>query len=428
MAKKPKHPNAPSKGLGQKEKQFLHLKEFSLGKPNELSLNVLEQKAAEIENPDKKSFLLDFREANLSQEESGAEVSLSADGNTVTGTNSKKTQSKQSEKPSAQESKPSFLGADSQTEIARRQHRRRGYRRLSIAVVLVLCVCALGFGGSWAYQQYERISTNAGMLKEACSLIEQSDDITLSIDEYFQTSFNEDTVTTATELLGTLDDARSYLNKAKQYATDARDNLDGSAHDKEAAERALNTIAARETLLDTAEQRLNDDIAAKQAIDALDEAQSCIDEGNALLVHAASVVSNTTEDNVNSSTKYTTSAQEKFSAAKAAIENAQNLYPSADCSTILSYVEKRLEAASEALLSNAAILLQDRQTAETHNDAYNAADQAATALAKDLPSALSQAIVDAYAANEEPLQETYNDARNTAASNDSFLRDYLGTN
>ena len=41
----------PLRGLGQKERKFLHLKEFSQGKPNELSLNVLEQKVADLDEP-----------------------------------------------------------------------------------------------------------------------------------------------------------------------------------------------------------------------------------------------------------------------------------------------------------------------------------------------------------------------------------------
>ena len=48
MARKKKR---SGRGLGHKETQVLHLKEFSQGKPNELSLNVLEQKAAAQDEP-----------------------------------------------------------------------------------------------------------------------------------------------------------------------------------------------------------------------------------------------------------------------------------------------------------------------------------------------------------------------------------------
>lgn len=45
------------------------------------------------------------------------------------------------------------------------------------------------------------------------------------------------------------------------------------------------------------------------------------------------------------------------------------------------YVSLRQTAVSEALSSNAAILLQDKKTAESHNDAYNKADKKATSMA-----------------------------------------------
>lgn len=417
----------PHRGLGQKEKQFLHVKEFSIGKPNELSFDVLEKKAALQDAKDSQAFLLDFRESSLTKQ--GSDQDDSAQPTAKETKKSKKGKKKTSQHGAPAQSKPAataFMSGDSQVEIERRQRRRRHYRIASIIVVALVCVGLAIAGGYWAYQQYQRLSTSVGMLKEACSLIEQSDEVTVAIDDYFQTSFSDETVDKATELLGNIDSARDLLSEAKDCATDARDNLEGSDRDKQAAERALNTIAARETLLDTAEERLNDDLAAKPAIDALESAQTAIDEGNALIIRAASVVSDTTEENVNSSTKYTTSAQDKFNEAKGLIEQAKKTYPDADVSVELDYVNKRLEAASEALLSNAAILLQDRQTAESHNDAYNAADQVATQMAKSLPKSLAQPVIDAYAQKEEPLIEAYTAARNDAASNDSALRDYLG--
>ena len=125
----------------------------------------------------------------------------------------------------------------------------------------------------------------------------------------------------------------------------------------------LATIVSRETMLDSAEQRLNDDIAAKKAIDEVVKAQDAIDEGNALLAQSAQVISNTNEDTVAQSTEYTTSAKAKFEEAKTLIEQAQEYYSSADFKSLLEYVEKKSEAAGEALSSNAAILIQDKATA-----------------------------------------------------------------
>lgn len=315
MARKKKR---SGRGLGHKETQVLHLKEFSQGKPNELSLNVLEQKAAAQDEPSRgaKWRLPNFRKGASTA--GGKEKNLTAE---------KATKRNSAEaKPQPSERK-TFLGADSQAEIARRKQRRRWYRRFSIALVAVVCIGAIGVGGYWAYQQYEQLNTSVGVLREACELVKQSDETTVAIDKYFQDTFGDDTVSRAQELSAAIPDAKDQLESARVYAQKAESELDGSQRDKEAAQRALNAIAVREELLDVADQRMKEDIAAKQGIDAMNEAWSCIQEGNALLTQAATVVSDTTADNVAKSTEFTTSAQAQFSKAKECIAKAKGFYP-----------------------------------------------------------------------------------------------------
>lgn len=292
MARKKKR---SGRGLGHKETQVLHLKEFSQGKPNELSLNVLEQKAAAQNEPSR-----------------SAKWHLPSFGKAASAAGSKEKSSKaeKATKRNSAETKPqpserkSFLGEDSQAEIARRKQRRRWYRRFSVAFVSVVCIGAIGVGGYWAYQQYERLNTSVGVLREACGLVEQSDETTVAIDKYFQDTFGDDTVSRAQELSAAIPEAKDQLESARVYAQKAESELDGSQRDKEAAQRALNAIAVREELLDVADQRMKEDIAAKQGIDAMNEAWSCIQEGNALLTQAATVVSDTTADNVAKSTEF----------------------------------------------------------------------------------------------------------------------------
>lgn len=431
MAKKNKH---GGRGLGRKETQFLHLKEFSQGKPNELSLNVLEQKAEALDEPSRSSvFRLPSFGKDSTADESKSVRPKKAEQPTrkkskAKGRKAAKATRKHAEtKPQASSRKP-FLGADSQAEIAHRKQRRKWYRRFSIAVVAAVCLGAAGVGGYWAYQQYEKLSTSVGVLHEACSLIEQSDKTTVAIDEYFQDAFGDDTVSRAQSLSAAIPDAKDQLESARVYAQKAESELDGSQRDKEAAQRTLNAVAARESLLDLADQRMKEDVVAKQAIDTMNEAWEDIQEGNALLAQAATVVSDTTAENVAKSTEFTTSAQSQFSKAKDAIAKAKEQYPSADYAASLAYVEKRITATNEALASNAAILIQDKSTAESHNDAYNKADQEAVAMAKELPKQFSQPVVDAYSAATADLVSQYEALRSDAASNDAYLREYLGQN
>lgn len=437
MARKNKR---PGRGLGKKETQFLHLKEFSQGKPNELSLNVLEQKAAAQEEPPRSGL---FRLPSFGREAEGAEGKeerRKRTGGAKAPSHKKVETRKKTERRSVRaerknapavqagsERKP-FLGADSQEEIARRKQRRKWYRRLSIATVVVVCLCAVGVGGYWAYQKYERLSTSVGVLHEACGLIEQSDKTTVAIDEYFQDPFDDDTISRAQQLSAAIPDAKEQLESARVYAQKAESELDGSQRDKEAAQRTLNAVASRENLLDVADKRMKEDIVAKQGIDAMNEAWSHIQEGNALLAQAATVVSDTTAENVGKSTEFTTSAQAQFSKAKDSIAEAKKIYPAANYDDELAYIEKRMTAINEALASNAAILIQDKSTAEAHNDAYNKADQEAVALAKELPKQFSQPVADVYSATTADLVSQYESLRADAASNDAYLREYLGQN
>ena len=414
-------------GLGHKEKQFLHLKEFSQGKPNEISFNVLEQKAAQQEGANHKKGLSVPLFNSERDAVAGKEVVRSSNDSMVR-RGKKKHERKHERRASVSvESPSSFLGKDSQEEIAQRQRRRRVYRRFSIALVAVIVVCLAGVGGYTAYQHYQQLTTSVGVLKEACSLIEKSDETTMKIDAFFQRPFDDDTVTTSQALLEEIPSAREQLESALVYAHKAQGELEGSQRDKEAADRTVASIEARQRLLDAAEQRLQQDGEAKQAIDAMNDAWSKIQEGNSLLAQAAEVVSDTTNDNVSKSTEYTTQANAAFAEAKTSLEAAKKFSPSAKMDAAEQYVAKKQTAAAEALQSNAAILIQDKQTAESHNDAYNKADAEAVELAKSLPKNFAQPVIDAYASSVQQYVDAYETARSDAAGNDDFLRDYLAS-
>ena len=87
---------------------------------------------------------------------------------------------------------------------------------------------------------------------------------------------------------------------------------------------------------------------------------------------------------------------------------------------------KRLEEIGFGLLSNEAILIQDRKTAEKNNDLYNKADSASIELAKKFPETFAQPLVDAYTQASSDFDDQLMQLRNDVGRYDSFLRDYLG--
>ena len=215
----------PLRGLGQKERKFLHLKEFSQGKPNELSLNVLEQKVADLDEPPRR-FRFWQKRTKSQTDASPLPSSLPENGSaSVNQAESVKKTSRKTKgfKRAVKESKHSsehsgsnstFLGMDSQAEIAQRQRRRKRYRQVSIAVVATLCICAAAVGGSWLYQEQVRLSTSVGVLHEACDIIEKSDEVTVTIDTFFQSPFDDNTVSTATSLVDSIPGVREDLSTA----------------------------------------------------------------------------------------------------------------------------------------------------------------------------------------------------------------------
>ena len=466
--------NKKQRRLDRREEKSLHIVEFSAGKPNEISFNVLE-KMASAQDAQEKPGLFDriFRRsktqhgpsnpvidssvaasasstvpsgvsaADLASGTASSAASGSAPGSAsgAFGTSDGATASRggafgtpggaasHGATPHTGPRKP-FLGEDSRQEIKRRQTQRKRYRFVSIAIVVVVCVGLLAAGGYQAYTHYQTQTSNVAVLQQSCDLIEQSDTTIVAIDEFFKAEFGDDTVQRAQDLLAQIPDARQTLVSARALANQANQGLYSSTSDKEASEHALATIDARETLLDNAEKRLNEDIAAKQAMDAMNSAYDSIQQGNSLLGQAAREVSTGQEssaDQINQSSEYTRESQTAFTQARDQLAQVSTLYPSADIKDEQAYVEARIEQTNYALASNEAMLIQDKSTAEQNNDSYNNLDKEAIALAETFAESFDQPVIDAYVANTQSLVDAYNQARNDMGTHDDYLRGYLHT-
>lgn len=392
---KPRGPRIPR--LLKHEQDSLHLAEFSQGKPYELSLNVLENKALE-QNPTA----------------SGTPAVLSG---TVAASGAIANAPSRKAVPLMDES--------SQAEVSRRQKKRRFTRAISALAIVAVSCAVIAAGGVYLWQQNEDRLSNVDLLHRAASHIEAADQVIVDVDSFFQQAFDENTPTRITELQLQLPTARTELQRASTYAERANQGLTSAGTDKTAAENTLSTIASRETLLQIAEDRLAEDAAAYQAVTLAHDAWDQVESANSLIAQAAIVVSNTSPETTNRSTEYLTSARDLLAQASSALTQAQEAYPAADLALVTQYVAERALAVDEALASNDAILLQDRQTAETHNEAYNQADARAVDLAESLPEDIAQPIYDAYEKEAGELGQEYESVRADVARSDAFLRGYL---
>lgn len=474
-----------SSGLGDNEKRSLHIVEFSKGKPNELSLNVLDNLASDT--GEKRGFFKRLfggktNGAHPSTQVIGSDVgapkvssSSSATGDTGrVSTLSREANDKEKAKAAVKEGghskwarllsvdkdsqdtdfrKAKFLkkadkekakqertakaglavpnqtpliGLDLVDEVKRRQKARRRYRIASICVVVALCLAGIGAGGYYLYGQYLEQLEGIDLLKTSVGDIEGADNTIVAIDDYFSRPFDDGSISEANHLLDDIPGAQSRLNSAEEKAARAVEGLDVGSDDRQAAEHAVSSIALRKQLLEVANERLVDDVAAKTSYDKMEEAWTAVQEGNALMVQAANLVADTTKDNVYQAGEYMKQAKTRFKDAKSSLKEGFKAYSLIKEDKEYDYLDLRIKSIAYALKSNEAILIQDKKTAEKNNDKYNKLDKKAAKLSKNFGDGFTVGVVEAYAANQKELQSKYESIRSDMGTHDSYLRDYLG--
>lgn len=444
--------------LKHTEQDSLHLVEFSQGRPNEISFNVLDKKSGLSSTPEKKRFFSRFRRKNKgSYEGFGPSMALGSGENTALkdaltqdaqsaseqgAFGGQKTESSgkmrgkhaqpKTKRFGRQDEEVPFLpnasgfSAEVHAEIGRRQKRRARSRIISIVLVVLVAAVLVAFAGMWLYQEYEKNRSNRELIDQSCSYIEQSDKTLVAIDEFFSQPFADDSVEKAEQLQAQIPSALDLLEDAKSFAIRADKAIESSTADKEAAQSAYNTIVSRETMFKLASEKLVIDINAKKSMDAMDSIEKNINDVQYLLAQAATTVKQTSSETVAQSTEWLMEAQTKLEESRTALDEIIERLPEGDFTIYSDYLNKRLDEVKYGLLSNDAILIQDRKTAEANNELYNQIDRESVELAKAFPTPFAQPLVDAYAKASEELDKQFAQLRNDIGGYDSFLRSYLG--
>lgn len=414
-----------AKGKKTKFEQAAHIKEHTVGTSNEISFSVLDaaKKAADgdssgVDSP-RPGFLhiFSFRGKKVRSTPTKDDVlPLSGEGAAALPSDSV------SSTPVT--ANPKYV--EPAAEIARRKAKRRNYNRLVIAFVVVVSLTIIGAVGYFAYSEITNHTTQVSTLDEALDLVIEADETIIAIDEVLAQPVTDESIARVAGLTTQIEQARQDLGRAKAATQQANANLRDSA-DKEAATQAIASIDAREEMLTLGSTLMQADITAKQSIDALVEAWGLILQADTFAREAAALVTDTTAANVEASMQSTRQSLESLTKAQSLVNQVVAAYPSINVSVQQQYLAKKIEASQEALASDEAILLQDRQTAETHNNAYNQADKEAVELAKSLPENPAQPVLDQYATETDTVKANYQLARTRAGMADAFLRDYLGT-
>lgn len=314
---------------------------------------------------------------------------------------------------------------DPEREIRRRKKNRR--LRRAAAVALSVCACCLlaGSGALWLANEYECEQERLATLDRAFDEMEKADALILSMDDAVMADASELSFDDMDAVRSGIDDADMHLNAACAFAEDAASSLKDETA-AEAAGRVGVSADARRRMMQYAAALLTADREAKAAVDAAQECWSLVLEADGHMKRAASLVADTTTENIDASQESTDEAAALLSQAQGRLDDALRECPSADFSALSAYIAKRIEQNEYASSSNRAIRVQDKATAESWNDRYNRADAEAIELAAALPAKPAQPVLDALDAQTAETRSLYADARKRAAESDAFIRDYLG--
>ena len=307
-------------------------------------------------------------------------------------------------------------------EIERRKKSRRRNKILVTAVASVVCV-AVVLGAAWAWHtQVTNQQNYESKLVEALRQIDSADDVVMTLDELVNDPFADGNATKRKTVSIGLNDAKEKLSSAAEEAKAASEGLDdGQA--RQAANEAVSSITARQTMLETGSQLMSASQDAISGTEAFAEAWNKVLEADDIVREASKLTSSSETEA--SKAKYE-EALLAFRNSRSKIAEVQMKYSQVSLSEILTYIDKRIESMGYAIASDNALIDKDKEEAVTQNDNYNKAETEASNLALSLPSHPEQLYRSAYSEKNSETLKSYKAARSQAGTSDTVIREYLG--
>ena len=309
-----------------------------------------------------------------------------------------------------------------ESEIERRKKSRRRNRIIVTVAASIVCV-AVVLGAAWAWHtQVTSQQSYESKLVEALRQIDSADDVVMTLDELVNDPFADGNATKRKTVSIGLNDAKEKLSSAVEEAKSASEGLDdGQA--RQAANEAVSSITARQTMLETGSQLMSASQEAISGTEAFAEAWNKVLEADDIVREASKLTSSSETEA--SKAKYE-EALLAFRSSRSKIAEVQMKYSQVSLSEILTYIDKRIESMGYAIASDNALIDKDKEEAVTQNDNYNKAETEASNLALSLPSHPEQLYRSAYSENNSETLKSYKAARSQAGTSDTVIREYLG--
>ncbi len=323
--------------------------------------------------------------------------------------------------------------APSQEEVVKRKSTRKRKRR---GVILVAALAVLAVAVGLFFLVNELLSSQKQILdglSVIISQIESQDEVLLELDDLVASEvmesekepLNQDDMQDRFDVLEPkLKEASETLAAIKANAENVQQDLINPL-DKEVASQAIIAINARIAMIETGQTILEETLLGKRAQSLAANGWKSLMEGDTYARSAASVVSDTSIENVNDSQELSNFAVSAFQSAMDDFVELRDIYTAIDFNPYVNYLDLRIRAQEAALGSDAAYLSRDRVQAEEFNNQYNELDAQAASLGAELEENPQNKIATLLYESTQEAISTYASERSQAAQADEILRNYV---
>lgn len=317
-------------------------------------------------------------------------------------------------------------------EVAQRKMRRKRRRRVAFGAACLALVALLGAGLLTVYSSYQIQQDKRKLLGATIERIAEDDEAVSSFDKQvtkvlgasLSTLDADDFEESCQKVTHSLDQVEESLLQVKAALEEMQSDL-VDVNDQEAANKAIETINARVSMIHSGSDALSETTLALRSYAAAQSGWNALLEADSLARDAAALVEDTNEENVRASMDKSNQSIEAFSRAKEELVEAQGAY-GVDLEVFLEYLDLRIEAQRSALASDQAYLDRDKEMTASANGRYNELDAQAVELIKGREDDPLTLIEKELSEKVESPAASYVTERSRASDADAFLRDYLG--
>lgn len=296
---------------------------------------------------------------------------------------------------------------------------RRGFPFVAIAVVVAIVVAFAVIGISGYMSQRSGFST---AVAETLEIIGESDAPIVRMNDLLAEPSSEESKAHIGEVIDGLNSAEQALARANESVV-AVEGIAATASEHETAARLSKDVAGRQAMISNGRMILSYLQTAQSAMASIDEAWALVGSSNDSAYLAANAISSS--QNADSALSYIRESTGYLADAAEKVDEAAELYPSADLTAIKTYLEYEMAAIEKEAEAIQAIKNLDGATARAKQAEYEELDAKAQQALAEIDD-VDKPIIDAYQVIAADFITKYEAARTEVALSDEYLRDFLG--